>query len=229
MAILDSEKIDFLWKKVVYGVTKTAGALTKAASNESIASPLVVLPSQIWADGGSLPVPAPSASTSLVSVCKGSSRIALTSDPTSPPNVSWLACSTVGQPSARMSNFIPPTLDVSYLVQVYVGDPNVGPAARIFPDTTGQEFVFDYTAGVLVFEGAIPAELPASIGSGVVSVSTDGVYIQAYQYVGSFGLGAGQVSGLGTMAQENSDSIAVTGGTISNVTLTNCTIDAGEF
>jgi len=34
MTISDAEKIDFLWKKVIYGVSKTAGATTKAGSNE---------------------------------------------------------------------------------------------------------------------------------------------------------------------------------------------------
>ena len=35
----ESQKIDYLWKKVGYGVTKTAEPSSKEAFNESIASP----------------------------------------------------------------------------------------------------------------------------------------------------------------------------------------------
>jgi hypothetical protein len=230
MAIIDSEKLDYVWKKIIYGVTKTANAATKTASNEIIASPMIVTPSQVWADGDSLPVPAPASATSAVAVFFGASRLQLTNDPTSPLDQTWIATSTVGDLTTRMVNFIPPSFDATYAVQVFVGDPNVGPAARIFPDTTGFEWVFDYAAGVLNFDSGIPTDLAATVGSGTVSVAGNGVYVQVYQYIGTIGISGGGGDGdLGTMSTQNANNVNITGGGISNVVLTNVTIDGGEF
>lgn len=269
MAILDTEKIDFLWKRVIYGVSKTAGSLVKFGSNETIPSPLPVLPSSVWQDGDSIPATTPLTTTSLVQVYAGSSRIRMTSDPTSPANVAWLAASTFGDVGSRLTNFIPPTFGSGYAARVFIGDPNVGPAARIFPDTTDEEWVFDYAAGAVVFTGTIPTNKPATIGSGNVSVSTSGLYVELYRYIGAIGLGGGsggaQALGdltdvemgtalqagdvltykdniwqaerppggsggpLGTIASQDADNVAITGGVISNVTFLNVTVDGGEF
>ena len=43
MAIQDTQKVDYLWKKLGYGRSKTDVNSVKAATNESIASPLLVL------------------------------------------------------------------------------------------------------------------------------------------------------------------------------------------
>jgi hypothetical protein len=40
MAISDTQKIDYLWKKIGYAATKTDTAANKDATNEEIASPL---------------------------------------------------------------------------------------------------------------------------------------------------------------------------------------------
>jgi hypothetical protein len=183
MAILDSEKVDFLWKRILYGVTKTANASTKLASNESISSPLAVLPTNIWRDAGLIPASAPITDTATVKGWDGAFAIRMTPDTTSPQYVTWLACSTVGQVSTRMIDFIPPTFGTSYAVKVYVGNPQAG-GARIFPDATGQEWVFDYAAGVLVFTGS----LPSAHTSGGQDITTVGIYIEVFQYTGAKGL-----------------------------------------
>lgn len=227
MAISITEQVDFLWKKIIYGVSKSAAAGSKLASNETVASYVPVVPSHIWGNGDSIPQTPPTVTTSDVELKTAAARVRMTSDPTSPANVAWHATSTYGDLSTRQGDFIPASFGSGYAAQAYVGDPNAGPAARIFPDTTGQEFVFDYAAGVLVFEGAIPANLTATVGSGTVSVSTDGVYIQAYRYVGPKGATGGGT--LGTIATQDADAVNITGGTLDGVTLTNCTIDGGTF
>ncbi|USN15521.1 hypothetical protein KIKIMORA_04030 [Brevundimonas phage vB_BpoS-Kikimora] len=191
MAILDSEKLDFLWKRILFGVSKTAKTADKAGSNEIIPSPMMVLPEVIWAGADAIPDFAPVADTTEVKVLTGAARIAATTDPTSAPNLAWLATEVQGDITTRLVDFIPPTFGSSYAVKVYIGDPEAGPAARLFPDTTGEEWVFDYQAGVLLFASAIPADKPASIGTGTVSVATDGIYFELYQYQGARGGGGG--------------------------------------
>ncbi|UTC29862.1 hypothetical protein BAJUN_02320 [Bajunvirus bajun] len=227
--ILDQEKIDFLWKRIIYGVTKTAGSLVKFASNETIASLPPILPSQIWADAADIPA-TPLANAAVASFT-GASRVRMTTDPTSPVNQAWLATQTYGDLPSRMTDFIPPTFGTGYAVKVYIGDPNGGPAARIFPDTAGEEFVFDYAAGVLVFTGTIPANKPASIGSGSLSAATSGIFIELYRYIGSKGAGGGGTGpgNLGTMATQDADNVNITGGALDGVTLTNVTVDGGWF
>lgn len=229
MAILDSEKIDFLWKKIVFGVTKTAGAAIKFGSNETIASPSPVLPSSVWQKGDDIPTTP--AANAFIQAFAGAQRIRATADPTAPANVAWLATTTSGDVNSRATNFIPPTFGSGYAVKVFVGDPNAGPAARIFPDTTGEEWVFDYSAGALIFTGTIPAGKTATIGSGAVSVASHGVYFEAYRYIGPTGVGSGSGPGgdLGTMAVQDADNINVTGGILDGVTLTNVKIDGGTF
>lgn len=190
MAISDSEKVDLLWKKVAYGVSKTNTGIAKLGSNETVASPLPVYANNIWQKADQIPGVAPVSTTSVVGVFTGAQRIRLTVDPTVAGNFSWLAQSTYGDvSSARLGDFIPPTFGTTYAIKVYIGDPQVK-AARIFPDTTSEEFVFDYVAGVLNFIGGLPANKSATIGSGTVSVATDGIYIEIFQYVGGKGVAA---------------------------------------
>lgn len=260
MAILDSEKLDFLWKKIIFGVTKTAGSLVKFGSNETIASPAPVLPSSVWTQGDQ--VPAEPSDVAVLQACTGTNRIRMTADPTAPANVAWIATAEYESLESRLPNFVPPTFGSGYAVKVFIGDPDGGPAARIFPDTTGEEWVFDYSAGVLIFPTGVPANKAATIGSGAVGVGSAGIYIEAYRYVGETGVGGGALAdladvsadpapdngdvlifqdgvwtpqplggagGLGSMAQQNADSIDVTGGKLDGVTLTNVTIDGGTF
>ena len=193
MAIDNNEKIDLLWKKVGFGVSKTATSASKAGSNETVASPLPVYASNIWTqtDSASIPPVAPATSTSTVDRRYGATAIRMTNDGTSAPNLSWIAHSVQGDVgSAMITDFIPATFGSSYSVKVYIGDPAVK-AARLFPDTTDQEWVFDYVSGVLHFIGTtIPTSKTATIGSGSVSMAVDGVYIEVYRYIGNKGVAA---------------------------------------
>lgn len=173
MAISDQEKIDFLWKKVIYGVTKTANNAAKDGPNETIASPGAVYANQIWAQGDAtnIPSPPPSADTAVVAKKLG---LALSSDPTAPLDRSWLA----GE-----GDFIPATFGSGYAVKVYLGDPTGAKAARLLPGVLNEEWVFDYAAGVLNFVGTIPTNKAATIGTGTLTIA-DGVYIDVFKYTG---------------------------------------------
>ena len=66
----ESQKIDYLWKKVGYGVTKTAEPASKEAFNESIPSPLLYRGDLIWTQSGDIPATPPANTTSIVQVYK---------------------------------------------------------------------------------------------------------------------------------------------------------------
>lgn len=182
MAILDTEKVDFLWKKIIFGVTKTAGALVKFGSNETIPSPSPILPTSIWKDGGL--IPADPAVSPVVLDYTGANRIRATADPTSPSNQTWLATETYNIVASRLFGFIPPTFGSGYAARVFVGDPQAG-GTRIFPDTTNEEWVFDYAAGVLIFPNNIPS-----------GVAAQGIYLELYRYGGAVGVGAANLADL---------------------------------
>ena len=52
MAVTQAQKVDFLWKKLGYGRTKTDTNANKKAFNESIASPLLMRGDKIWQQSG---------------------------------------------------------------------------------------------------------------------------------------------------------------------------------
>ena len=49
MAISDSQKVDYLWKKLGYGKAKTDTNAFKESTNEAIDSPLLMRGDIIWA------------------------------------------------------------------------------------------------------------------------------------------------------------------------------------
>jgi hypothetical protein len=88
----ESQKIDYLWKKVGYGVTKTAEPASKEAFNESIPSPLLYRGDLIWTQSGDIPASPPANTTPLVQVYKDgggagySPTVQCTEDLTAPDN-----------------------------------------------------------------------------------------------------------------------------------------------
>jgi hypothetical protein len=205
MAISDTEKLDFLWKKVIWGTSKTAGSAVKGGSNETVPSPLPVYSTNIWAetDAGSIPPTVPSSTTSTVQLYTGASRIRATSDPTAPSNQTWFATTTYNTIASRVGDFIPTTFGSGYLVKVWIGDPNSGNAARIFPDTTNEEYVFDYNSGVLNFTGTIPSGKAATVGTGTFSVASNGIYFEVFRYIGLKGTSASKSSVVADIAARN--------------------------
>ena len=174
MAISDTQKVDLLFKKVAFGLTKTDTAGNKSPSNESIPSEVPTFAPDIWAESDLIPVNNPPASDTseieVLTVANGSTQVNLTQDPTATPQRSFLT----GQ-----RDWIPFSFGALYAVKVYVGDPGSG-GTQIFPGGSGNsdEFFFDYQAGVLNFIGD---NIPAG-------VTANNIYIEGYRYIGKKGL-----------------------------------------
>jgi hypothetical protein len=182
----ESQKIDYLWKKVGYGVAKTAEPTSKEAFNESIASPLLYRGDLVWTSSGDIPATPPTNTTSLVQVYKDgggggySPTVECTEDLTAPDNQTW---------KTNLTNWVPTQFGDNYLVQVYVAASGITnpqtAGTKLFAAGSGNDdtWFFDYQAGILNFNGA---NIPSQITGGVTGKS---IYIVGYRYVGPFGVG----------------------------------------
>ena len=193
MAISDSQKLDFLWKKLGYGFTKTETNSNKLAINESIASPLLLRGDNIWSQSGSIPSVQPGSSSSLVTVYPTSTPLECNNDGSASPNRTWLT---------GVTNWISPEFGATFIIKVYIH--TSGDAANAASSGTqvlaagsgnNDEWFFDYQSGVLNFNGI---NLPNG-----VNFSGKSVYIAGAVYNGRFG------SGIGTDAQNNHFGIAL--------------------
>jgi len=208
----ESQKIDYLWKKVGYGVTKTAEPGSKEAFNESIASPLLYRGDLIWTQSGDIPATPPSSTSALVEVYKDgggagySPTVECTEDLTAPDNQTW---------KTNLTNWIPTQFGDNYLVQVYVANTGVTNSqtsgTKLFAAGSGNNdtWFFDYQSGVLNFNGS---NIPSQIASPITGKS---IYIVGYRYVGEFGTGAG--TGNSISSGTSSVDIATAGGNINMV------------
>ena len=186
MALADSTKVDFLWKKLGFGVTKTAPNANKQAFNESIPSPLLMRGDKVWQSSGSIPGVKPAATSSIVRIYQdaagGTATVETVEDLSAPDNRTW---------KTNLTDWIPTEFGSTYLVKVYVDDagstdPQTG-GTQLFQAGSGSndEWFFDYSSGVLNFNGV---NIPSVIGTGITGKS---VYIVGARYVGPFGVGGG--------------------------------------
>jgi hypothetical protein len=179
MAITDAKKVDYLWKKIGYGVTKTDTNANKKAPNESIASPLLLRGDKTWNQADEIPTILPVSSTGVVTVYPTSAPTECTVDNTTvEANRTW---------KAVLTDWIPPEFGSTYQAKVYIH--TAGDAAnaasggtQVFATGSGNndEWFFDYQSGVLHFIGA---NLPNGVDfTGKV------LYISGGRYSGSIGL-----------------------------------------
>ena len=190
MALADSTKVDFLWKKLGFGVAKTAPPANKEAFNESIPSPLLMRADKVWQSSASIPGVKPSSSSSIVEVYQdavgGQATVETTEDLTAPDNQTW---------KTNLTDWIPTEFGSTYLVKVYVDDAGAASpqstGTQLFQAGSGNEdgWFFDYQAGVLNFNGD---NIPSQIGTGVTGKS---IYIVGARYIGPFGVGGGSTIG----------------------------------
>ena len=180
MAISDTQKVDYLFKKLGFAVSKTDTNASKAAANESIASPLLIRGDKVWQNSAGIPGTIPASSATPVTVYTSSAPVECTADVTSTANRTWKTGTT---------DWIPPEFGSTYLVSVYVHTASdAGSAAvignKVFAGGSGNndEWFFDYQAGVLHFIGT---NLPD--GKNFTGAS---VYITGARYTGTFGVGA---------------------------------------
>ena len=178
MAITDAKKVDYLWKKIGYGATKTDTNANKAAPNEAIASPLLLRGDKTWNQANLIPATKPGSSSGVVTCYLTSSPVETTADGTSTTNRTWKTGTT---------DWIPPEFGSTYGVKVYIHTSsdagNAGSISnQVFAAGSGNndEWFFDYQSGVLHFIGA---NLPNG-----VNFSGKSVYISGARYTGTLGL-----------------------------------------
>jgi len=186
MAISDTQKVDYLWKKIGYGVAKSDTDTNKKAYEEAIASPLLLRGDKLWAQSGNIPGSIPTTSSSVVRIYKDgtgswASTIKATVDSTATLNRTW---------KTGVTDWIPVEFGPTFQVQVYIdADASTTPQStgtKIFAAGSGNndEWYFDYQAGVLNFIGA---NLPSALTAG------KSIFIAGARYIGTFGL-SGSVS-----------------------------------
>ena len=179
MAITDAKKVDYLWKKIGYGVAKTDTNANKKAPNESIASPLLLNGENTWNRADQIAAVLPASSTGVTTVYPTSNPIeAVVDNTTVEANRTW---------KTNAIDWIPPEFGSTYQVKVYIHTSSdaanaAASGTQVFATGSGNndEWFFDYQAGVLHFIGA---NLPNG-----VSFTGKSVYIAGGRYTGSKGL-----------------------------------------
>jgi len=179
MAVSDNQKVDYLWKKLGYGATKTDTNALKKAPNEAIASPLLLRGDKVWKNASSIPSSIPGSSAGVVTVYTTAAPQECTQDITSTANRTW---------KTTLTDWISPEIGSTYQVKVYIHTASdAGNAAasgtQVFATGSGNddEWFFDYQSGVLHFVGD---NLPNG-----VSFTGKSVYISGARYTGDFGVG----------------------------------------
>ena len=208
MAITDSSKVDYLWKKLGYGASKTDTNARKKAPNEAIVSPLLLRGDKVWAQAGLIPTVIPTSTSLIVQVYLGSNAVETTEDGTATSNRTWLTNST---------DWIPPEFGSTYQVKVYIdnsgaSDPT-STGTQIFATGSGNddEWFFDYQSGVLHF---ISTNIPSSVSD------SKSIYISGARYVGTFG----QPASFETLTANVISAISLTTNTVISNTITAQTI-----
>ena len=175
MAISDTQKVDYLYKKLGYGVAKTDTSSVKSPSNEANASPLLIRGDTLWVSSGNVPASAPSSNSSVVAVYTGTAAVKTVNDGTSSTNRTWLT---------NLSDWIGSEFGATYQPRVWAAPSATANAAatgtRLFPDGSGNNdsWFFDPQAGILNFADT---NVPTAVTGNVV-------FIEGYRYIGPKGV-----------------------------------------
>jgi hypothetical protein len=183
MAISDSKKLDFLWKKIIYGAA-TTDTINKEGPNEAIRAGVIIPGENVWMRSKGITEAPPAADTDDVQVRVGSRSVYCVPDPSVPGKKTWITVyDRLTSPmveSNRVKNWIPPSFGNAYQPRIYANV--IAADNRLNPLTENEEWVFDFKAGVIHF----PNELPAIVA--------DTLVVEGYRYVGPDG--AGSISGI---------------------------------
>ena len=199
-------------KKVNYGKARTAFDHEKGPNNEAIVSPIPNPTHNLWIDSHLIPAVATDVNTATVNsyqykngavngtaVGESAGVIELTRDPTVADQRSWLACSTVGDGTTRLNNWLRATYGATYLPKFAIalaggGNGNYDLTARqdyeeIYPQSTDEEYYWDYESGVFVMVGNPNGNLRDPLLTQSSGVYTHSVYLlKGYRYIGTEGL-----------------------------------------
>ena len=178
MAISDNQKIDYLFKKLGFGVSKTDTNSIKNATNEDIASPLLLRGDNLWTDADLIPNIIPSSNSNVIKVYSDAvgteATVETTEDTTATPNRTW---------KTGISNWIPPQFGSTYQLKVYIDSAGASApqstGTQIFASGSGNndEWFFDYQSGVLHFIGD---NLPSGVAGNII-------YVSGAAYIGKTG------------------------------------------
>jgi len=181
----DSQKVDYLWKKIGFGAAKTDISGNVDATQEPFPSPLQIRADKIMQQSGQIPSIIPSSNTSVVTVFTSSFPIQCTNDSgITTPTLTWETGQTF---------WIPPEFGPTYQIKAWIAPSGnaanvASKGTQIFATGSGNndEWFFDYQSGILQFNGN---NTPYSGGS-PISFTGNSVYISGAVYSGTFGLPA---------------------------------------
>jgi len=181
MAISDAQKVDYLFKKLGFGVAKTDTSTNKSPANESISSPLLIRGDSMYIAADQITSTATLPTSNVASVYSVyrdtlSSSVQATNDGTAATNRTW---------KTNLTDWIGPEFGAGYQVKVYTGSGGTTSTAQTLTalpiDGSGNNdsWFFDYQAGVLNFADT---NVPSSIGSQI--------WVVGVRYVGGRGVAA---------------------------------------
>jgi len=179
--ISELKKVDYLWKKIGYGATKTDTNTNKKAPNEAIPSPLLLRGDKTYNQANLIPATLPGSSSGVVTVYPTSNPVECVEQPTVEGNRTW---------KTNLTDWIPPEFGGTYQVKVYIHTSGDAAGAtggdQVFAtgSSNDDEWFFDYQSGVLHFIGD---NLP-NPGGVPISFTGKSVYISGGRYTGTIGL-----------------------------------------
>jgi hypothetical protein len=174
----DSQKLDYLWKKIGFAATKTDIAANVDPTSEGIASPLQIRGDKIMRQSGTIPAVMPGANTAIVGVYLTSLPVETAKNTDqSVPTQTW---------KTGLTDWISPEFGSTYQVKVYIAPSGAAGTAgvstsQVFATGSGNndQWFFDYQSGVLNFNGQNPPQY---------SFTGNSVYISGARYIGEFGV-----------------------------------------
>ena len=172
MAITDTQKVDYLFKKVGFGATKTDINSVKGATNEAIPSPLLIRGDKILGDAGRIPTVKPATTSGVVQCYTG---LETTADATATANRTW---------KTGLTDWISPEFGATYQLVVHADTSGASDPAstgtQLFAAGAGNndEWFFDYQSGVLNFIGT---NLPSVMDGSKV------IFVTGARYIGDIG------------------------------------------
>jgi len=186
----DNQKVDYLWKKIVYGAAKTDISGNIDATNEPVASPLLIRGDKIWQQADLIANVIPGSNSSVVTVYPTTLPVECISTAGIPtPTLTWQTGQTF---------WVPPEFGSTYQIKVYISPSGqagnvLTKGTQVFATGSGNNdlWVFDYQSGVLNFNSN---NTPYASGS-PISFTGNSVYISGAVYSGAFGLPAATTVG----------------------------------
>jgi hypothetical protein len=187
----DSQKVDYLWKKIVYGAAKTDISGNIDATNEPNPSPLLIRGDKIIQQASLIANVIPGSNSSVVTVYPTTLPVECISTAGIPtPTLTWQTGQTF---------WVPPEFGSTYQIKVYISPSGqagnvLTKGTQVFATGSGNNdlWVFDYQSGILNFNSN---NTPYNASNQPISFTGNSVYISGAVYSGEFGLPAATTIG----------------------------------